>query len=289
MARQTYGAWVIVAAVAIGLAAPASAQDNDRDDEQEQAATQTLEVAEPEATSGQVVTTTTTQPIGPPYWASIGGFSMDSHEAGYGFFGPQYIHPLRPSVAFIGAANLNYLFYAFDTFDGRQDVQSPGVNAMGGLMFGNRNWFAVMAGPSFRRRHITVFDPANNVIRSDRDLHVGFNIMTSLWVDPTPHNNVFTMYNYDTVDNYHWGRVAFKEMVANRGWQGDWTPFLGVEYTAQGNENILSQQFGPFFELAHGPSRVSVMVGGGYKHSAFDLGPDQTGPWFAIGFYHRVR
>jgi hypothetical protein len=126
-------------------------------------------------------------------------------------------------------------------------------------------------------------------MRSDRDLHVGFNLMTSVWVDPTPHNNVFAMYNYETVDSYHWGRLAFKEQLANRAWQGDWTPFLGVEYTAQGNQNILSQQIGPFIELAHGPSAVSVLVGAGHKRSSFDFGPDQTGPWFAIGFYHRLR
>jgi hypothetical protein len=226
---------------------------------------------------------------GDAYWSAIGGYEFDSHETGYGFFGPQYIKPFRPNLAFVGGANVNYLHYGFNNaFGGSTNVRSPGFNTMGGVMFGERNWFMLTAGPSFKRRHIEVLDAGSGIISTEKDWHVGFNVGTSAWYDPTDHNNVFAMYNYETVDEYHWGRLAFKEQLGNRGFTGRWTPYLGVEYIGQGNPDIMSNQFGGFVELAHASS-VSVMLRGGWKHSSFDFGPDRTGPWFAIGFYQRIR
>jgi hypothetical protein len=225
-----------------------------------------------------------------PYWASIGGFEADTHGTGYGFFGPQYIHPLGDNVSFIGNANINYLYYEYDNgAGGLVDVNSPGVSLMGGVMFGRRNWVALQAGPSFKRRHTEILDTSGNLISSSRDTDIGVNLAASTWYDPTSHNNISAMVNYDTVDQYTWGRVAFKEQVANRSWQGDFTPYLGVEFIGQGNDDIQSRQFGGFVEIAHAPSAVSIMLRAGVKRSSFEFGPDKTGPWFAIGFYHRVR
>ena len=228
-------------------------------------------------------------PVGDPYWASIGGYEVDSHDSGYGFFGPQYIRPIKPNVSFIGSANVNYLHYEYaNAGGGHTTVRSPGVTTMGGLMFGTRNWFVIQAGPSFKRRNVEMFNAADSAIGDDKDFKVGFNVGTSAWVDPTTHNNIFAMYNYETVDQYHWGRVAFKEQVANRSFQGSWTPYLGVEYIGQGNQDIRSNQYGGFVEMAHNPSSVSVMFRAGWKRSTFEFGPARTGPWFAVGFYHRL-
>ena len=282
--RIAQGCLITVVAM-LGVAAPLGAQVQ----EQTTTSTQQLEVAEPAPEQTQTAPIPQQPPVGSPHWASVGGFSMDSDDTGYGFFGPQYIRPFRPNVAFIGSVNANYLFYEFDNPTGHTNVRSPGVNVMGGLMFGSRNWFAVQAGPSFRRRWIEAVDGTGNVMQSEKDIHVGFNLGASAWYDPTTHNNVFAMYNYDTVDNYHWGRLAFKEQLANRSWQRSWTPYLGVEYTGQGNENIASHRFGPFVEVAHAASSISVMVGAGWKRSDFDFGPDKGGTYFSIGFYQRLR
>jgi hypothetical protein len=276
--RAIAGAGIIAMLAVIGLAAPAAAQAQDP---------QTVEAAAP--APDQLPAPRPAQPaVGSPYWATIGGFAMDSDDAGYGFVGPQYIRPFRPSMAFIGSANANYLYYEFATPSGHTNVRSPGVNVMGGLMFGGRNWVALQAGPSFKRRYVERLDPADNVIDKNRDVHVGFNLGTSAWYDPTPHNNIFAMYTYETVDAFHWGRLAFKEQIANRSWQGDWTPFLGASYTGSGNENIVTHQIGPFVELAHRPSGLSVLVGGGYKYSEYDFEPNKRGTWFTVGFYHRL-
>ena len=85
-----------------------------------------------------------------------------------------------------------------------------------------------------------------------------------------------------------WGRVAFKEQVGNRSWQGSLTPYVGVEFIGQGNEDIRSQQYGGFVEFTHVPSAVSVMLRAGYKRSSFDTVDDRTGPYFGVNFYKRV-
>jgi cellulose biosynthesis protein BcsS len=107
-------------------------------------------------------------------------------------------------------------------------------------------------------------------------------------VDPTKHNNIFGMVDYSTNDGYVWSRLAFKEQIANHDWSGRFTPFIGVEGIAQGNKDIRSTQFGPFVEVVHVPSTISIMLRGGWKRSAYQVGPDRTGPWVAIGFYRRL-
>lgn len=264
-------------ALALLLALPAYAQDQPP-----------LAVAADPA-GAQVQTAPRPAGVGDPYWSTIGGYEVDSHETGFGFFGPQYIHPIRRNVALVASGNVNYLHYEFtNALGGNTNVRSPGFTGMGGVMIGERNWFLFSAGPSFKRRHIEVLAADGTTITTDKDWHVGFNLGASAWIDPTDHNNIFAMYNFETVDQYHWGRLAYKEQIGNRGFAGRWTPYLGAEYIGQGNPDIVSNQFGGFLEVAHA-SGMSVMFRGGWKHSSFDFGPDRTGPWVAIGFYQRLR
>lgn len=272
------GARIIATLAVLSLAAPVAAQAQDPP---------TLEAATP--APEQLPAPRPAQPaVGSPYWATIGGLSMDSDDSGYGFLGPQYIRPFRPGMAFIGSANANYLYYEFATPSGHTNVRSPGVNVMGGVMLGNRNWVALQAGPSFKRRYIERLDTAGSPISAERDVHVGFNLGASAWYDPTTHNNIFAMYNYETVDSFHWGRLAFKEQIGNRSWSGDWTPFLGASYTGSGTDDFRTHQIGPFVEVAHRTSGLSVLVGGGYKYSEFDFDEDKRGTWFTVGIYHRL-
>ena len=84
--------------------------------------------------------------------------------------------------------------------------------------------------------------------------------------------------------------LAFKEQVSNRSWSGNLAHYVGVEAIGQGNDDIHGTQIGAFWETAFVPSHVSVMVRGGWKRSTYpNGGPDQSGPWFAIGFWHRLR
>jgi hypothetical protein len=120
-------------------------------------------------------------------------------------------------------------------------------------------------------------------------MRVGANFGGEMYASPTSHNNVHGLVNYNTSDRYSWARLGFKEQITNRSWAGPNTSFVGVEAIAQGNHDIRSTQFGGLFEITHVPASVSVMFKAGYKRSTFEVGPAKTGPYFSIGFYHRVN
>ncbi|MGH7340674.1 MAG: cellulose biosynthesis protein BcsS [Candidatus Rokuibacteriota bacterium] len=278
----------LATAFILALAAAAGAQSPP----DQAPSSQQLEVAEP--APAQVPTAPRPQAppaeIGAPRWTANGGFEADSHDTGYGFAGPTYVRPFRPQMSWVAGANVNYLYYEFPSAaGGHTNVRSPGVNALGGVRFGVRNYFQLAAGPGFKRRRVEVVDPFDNVIRSSTRTKVGLHLVGVGSVDPTPHNNFYGQVAYGAEDDYIWSRAAFKEQLTNRSWSGRFTHDLGGEATVQGNDDLRSVQFGPFIELVHVPSSTAIGLRGGYKHTSYDFGPDRTGPWFAIGIWHRLR
>jgi hypothetical protein len=197
------------------------------------------------------------------------------------------VHPIRPNLAWTARAFANYLAYEFTGADGETEVRSPGLSASAGLRFGEKSWFGVYAGPEVRWRKTELTATNGTIVDSD-ETSVGANIGAEAYVNPTSHNNLHGIVNYGTVDKYTWARLGFKEQISNRNWQGSTATFLGVEGIAQGNEDIRSTQIGGFFEVTRVPANLSVMFRVGYKRSTFDVGPNKTGPYFAIGFYKRL-
>ena len=216
-----------------------------------------------------------------PFWELIGGYEADTHGSAYGFFGPGYVHPIRPNLAFTARAFANYLAYEFTGADGDTEVRSPGFSASAGLRFGGSSWFGINAGPDVRWRRTELTHPNGQITESD-ETSVGANIGAEAYMNPTSHNNVHGIVNYGTVDEYLWARLGFKEQLS----RGSTATFLGVEGIAQGNDDIRSTQFGGFFEV--NPANLSLMFRVGYKRSTFDVGPNKTGPYFAVGFYKRL-
>ena len=241
------------------------------------------------ASSQQMPTGEPQGQVGPAYWSSIAGFEGDSHKTGYGFFGPQYVHPFKPNMAWVGGFNGNYLFYQFANGSGTTHVSEPGLSTAMGLRFGGHNWVQVQAGPSFKRKNTEFRDASDVKIGSDNRTQVGLSMGASVYADPTRHNNIHGMVDYSTTDHYVWSRLGYKEQISNRNWSGKFTHYLGVEYIDQGNKDIHSQQVGGFIEFLHVPSSISVMLRTGYKRSTFQLGPNKTGPWFAVSFYERLK
>jgi hypothetical protein len=220
-----------------------------------------------------------------PFWELIGGYEADTHSSAYGFFGPSYVHPIRSNLAWTARAFGSYLAYEFIGADGVNEVRSPGVSASLGLRFGESSWWGLNAGPDFRWRRTEVTHSNGQIVESD-DTRVGANVGAEAYMNPTSHNNVHGIVNYGTVDKYTWARLGFKEKVTNRDERGSTSTYVGVEGIAQGNEDIRSTQVGGFFEV--NPTNLSLMFRVGYKRSTFDVGPNKTGPYFAVGFYRRL-
>lgn len=225
---------------------------------------------------------------GPAFWELIGGYEGDTHGSSYGFFGPSYVHPFRPGLAWTARAFGNYLAYEFTGANGTTRVRSPGVSTAVGLRFGEKNFFGVSAGPEVKWQRTEV-TRANGASVTSNETRLGANVGAELYTNPTSHNNIHGIVNYGTADEYTWARLGFKEQISNRSWQGSTTTFLGVEGIAQGNDDIRSTQVGGFFEITRVPAQVSLVFKAGYKRSTFDVGPNKTGPYFAVGFYRRLN
>jgi hypothetical protein len=223
-----------------------------------------------------------------PFWELIGGYEGDTHGSSYAFFGPGYVHPIRPGLAWTGRAFANYLAYEFTDGSGTTEVSSPGVSAAAGLRFGDKNFVSVYAGPELKWRRTEVVQ-SNGSSVSDSSTDLGANVGGEVYANPTSHNNIHGIVNYGTADEYTWARLGFKEQISNRNWQGANTTFLGIEGIAQGNDDIRSTQVGGFFEITRVPAQTSIMFRAGYKRSTFEAGPDKTGPYFAVGFYRRLN
>ena len=224
----------------------------------------------------------------PAFWELISGYEGDTHGSGYGFFGPSYVRPIRSGLAWTARASANYLSYQFTTHEGEVLVRSPGAGASVGVRLGEKNFFSVSAGPEVRWRR-TRLTPAFGTADSRSDTRLGVNVGSEVYANPTSHNNVHAIANYNTADRYTWGRLGFKEQISNRTWEGPNTAFVGVEGIGQGNQDIRSTQVGGFVEYTRVPANVSIMLKAGYKRSTFDVGPALTGPYVSVGFYQRLN
>src|SRR5712691_3059436 len=58
-----------------------------------------------------------------PWWELIGGYEADTHGTGYAFFGPSYVHPFKPGVAWTANVFPNFLYYEFDQSTGTTKVR----------------------------------------------------------------------------------------------------------------------------------------------------------------------
>jgi len=231
----------------------------------------------------------TAHQAGAPYWAPLGGFEADTHNTGYGFFGPSYVHPVSSNMAWTAQAFGNYLYYQFQGAGGTHQVRSPGASFETGLRFGGTNWFQVQAGPSFKRRHIAILNPTTGQVSSTDENRFGFDAGADVYVNPSRRNNVMGLVNYGSADHYTWSSLVFKQQISNYSWHGKFTHYLGAEFIAQGNKDVTSKQIGALFEILHAPSSMSIDFRAGYKVSTFPIGPRETGPWFAVGFWQRLK
>jgi hypothetical protein len=260
------------------------------------AQTSTDAVAPLVALAAQAPPTLIPAPQGPPSWELIGGFEADTHGTGYGFFGPSYVHPITPGVAWTARVFATYLYYQFDDGIGETKVRSPGVSPAVGLRFGDRNLFGltrgaegfvgVSAGPEVKWRHEESHRADGTLVEKDTT-SVGASLGVELYTNPTSHNIVQGLFAYGTADSYAYGQLSFKEQVSNLEWQGPSTVFVGVEGIMQGNKDITSTQGGGLVQVAYNPWDLSLTLRVGYKHSSFVSGPDKTGPYFGIGLYKR--
>jgi hypothetical protein len=238
--------------------------------------------ATPVATGEEVVTTTRT-----PYWALIGAYEQDTHDSRYGMLGPQYVRPFGNDKAWFAYLFGTYLSYEFDNeFGGRTEVTSPGVSPGVGLMWfkGGTQW-AINAGVGYKDRDEVILDGTGLELTEleDDGGELDVQLGGQVYADLTSRQNLHGIVSFGTADQYIWSRLGYKVRVTDDG-----KPLgiaLGVEGVGQGNEDIRSFQGGGLVEFQF--SEAAVMVRAGYKHSSFDTGSDQDGPYWGVNLYKR--
>lgn len=243
----------------------------------------------PVAAATPAATTAQTPQPGDSYWELIGGLEFDTDGMMYGFFGPQWNRRLNDDVGVFARAYGNWLQYEFDENGGTTEVSGPGISTQVGLKFGQRHTFKVGAGPSFKWRNETFTDAAGNETEFDGDMEVGVSLGADAYLNPTEHDNVHALVNYDTTDDYLWSRLGYKHQISNHGWQDTWAHFAGAEGIWQGNDDITTVMLGGLVEFVHAPSSTAIMLRAGFKKSTFEVADDRTGPYFGINFYRRLN
>jgi hypothetical protein len=226
--------------------------------------------------------------VRPPYWEVIGGFEGDTHDTGYGFFGPSYNRPISENVAITARVFGTYLFYKFDNgLGGETEVHSPGLSPTVGLRFGRGTTVKVSVGYGRKREHREETDRAGRVVSDTRRWRGGLNLGGDLYWNLTKRDNIHALVHFGTEDDYLWSRAGYKHQVSNHDWKGKTTLYLGGEGIVQGNEDIHSNQIGALAEVLFVPNRLSLMFRAGYKRSTFDVGDAKSGLYYGIGLYKR--
>jgi len=245
-------------------------------------------LALPLAAQAQSPGTSIPSDTNPPFWELIGGYEGDSHNAGYGFLGPAYNHPLSDDLAVTARVFATYLHYKFTNgFGGETTVHSPGLSPAIGLRFGHGTTFKVTVGYAGKNEHREITDRSGRIVSDETKWISGVNFGGELYWNLSKRDNIHALANFSTADNYLWSRAGYKRQVSNLDWKGGTTLYLGGEVITQGNKDIWSNSVGALAELLFVPSHFSVMLRGGYKHSTFDVGDAQGGPYYGIGIYKR--
>ena len=223
-----------------------------------------------------------------PRFDIAGGYESDSQDTSYAFFGPSYNHPLSDNLSLTASVRVNHLQYEFENSSGgRTEVEAPGISPGVGLRWGGKNWVKVTTGLSIRQDHRTVRG-RTGVISDVEDTRVGLSLGADGWWNPSRRSNVHAMVHYGAVSQYVWSRLAAKHQISNFDWRKPVTLYLGAEGVAQGNEDIRSYQLGPLVDFTFGRSQLSLTLRAGYKHSSYEIGPDDSGPYFGIGLWKRL-
>jgi cellulose biosynthesis protein BcsS len=245
-------------------------------------------LAVPSAARAQSPGTDIPSDTAPPFWEFIGGYEGDTHNAGYGFLGPQYNHPLSDDLAVTARIFATHLHYKFtNNLGGETTVHSPGISPAIGLRFGHHTTFKVSVGYAGKNEHREITDRAGRIVSDETKWKSGLNLGGELYWNLDKRDNIHALANFSTVDDYVWARAGYKRQVSNYDWKGGTTLYLGFEGITQGNKDIRSNSVGALAEILFVPAHFSVMVRGGYKHSTFKVGDSQNGPYYGVGIYKR--
>ncbi|MBI4421366.1 MAG: cellulose biosynthesis protein BcsS [Gemmatimonadetes bacterium] len=210
----------------------------------------------------------------------IAGWEGD-RDRGYAFVNPVLSVRLGAHHALVVRGAASYLYYQFPDLSGPTRVTSPGLAA--GVAYRVRGpRVTATIGPGFELRR-TERRPMGGA--RARVTERGMTVQGDVFFQPTPLTSVSVIVSYGHANRYFWSRAGLKRQVTNTRFTGRMAWGLGVEGTAQGNEDARAYQVGALVALELLRARGSVQVRGGYTRLAYPSGTAEARPYAGAGTY----
>jgi len=212
----------------------------------------------------------------------LGGWEGDTRQQGYGFIGIGTSAKLKNSTAFVSRLTTSYLYYNFDHDDSTTKVLSPGVSLMAGFSHTVRDFTVnILAGPELRWNDEQT-RRKNSFVTISRDQRVASGVIQGYLNAPLANRTwVTVLANYNGANRYAFSRLSLERRL------GVNMTAVGLEATAQGNEDIKSMQLGAFVGIPRVVGQVSFRVSGGIKNFWNAENTHKSAGVAGLGFYTR--
>jgi hypothetical protein len=212
----------------------------------------------------------------------LGGWEGDSHAQGYGFLAVSISNGLGSQTALIGRTTVSYLYYEYDHNDSTTKVTSPGISFQAGFSYASGKITAsVIAGPEMRWNDEQTRTAGYLSVASLRDRLLSGVVQGYLNAFVTHGMWVTLLANYNGGNQYLFNRLSVERRF------GAGMTSIGLEGTAQGNNDIKSIQVGAFIGIPNLLTRASLRLSGGVKNSWNADDVHRTAGFAGAGFYTR--
>ena len=213
---------------------------------------------------------------------SLGGWEGDSHGVGYGYFGLGTDIVGGDKLSLVSRLTGSYLYYDYDKPDSSIEFKSPGVSLLTGLKIKiKKSTLILLSGAEYRWNREDIRIISSGLTEIQRTNKLGAVFQGFLFAPLAARTQLMLLLNYDGSNQYIFSRLTLKQEFSGRA------PALGLEGTAQGNDDITSIQVGAFIESPRILGGLSVKLSGGYKKSWLPEDFQEDGAYAGLSFYGR--
>ncbi len=213
---------------------------------------------------------------------SLGGWEGDSHGVGYGYFGLGTDIVGGEKLSLISRLTGSYLYYNFDKLDSSIEFKSPGVSLLMGFKIAiKKSTLILLSGAEYRWNREDIRTISTGLTEIQRKNKLGAVFQGFLFTPLASRTQFMLLLNYDGSNQYIFSRLTLKQEFSGRA------PAVGLEGTAQGNDDISSIQVGAFIESPRMFEALSLKLSGGYKKSWLPEDLQESSAYAGLSFYGR--
>ena len=210
----------------------------------------------------------------------FGGWEGDTHGVGYGYIGSGIDIVSSDRISLIGRLSGSYLNYQYEKPDSSIEFTSPGVSLLAGARIRiRRSTIILLSGAEYRRNRENIRIPSSGLSELQRKNQLGVVFQGFLFASLADKTQMMMMLNYDGSNQYLFSRLTLKREFSGSA------PTIGLEGTAQGNDDITSVQAGGLIESSRLLGGLYLKLSGGIKKSWFSEDGQEAGAYAGLSFY----